>query len=74
MKTYQIKGFLGGVFIFQTKNELRVWIDGAKHALWTFAINKDGEKYVGSGGKTFKQEMEILYAQYKEATDEDYEL
>lgn len=69
---YKIEGFLGGIFVFTTKEELRMWIDGAKHALWAFGVWKDGVVHVGSSGKTFKEAMEQLYQQYKEATGEDY--
>lgn len=74
MANYQITGFLGGIFLFYSKDDLRAWIDGAKHALWAFAINKDGQKFVGSGGKTFAEAVEELYNKYKEATGEDFNL
>lgn len=73
MEGYVVKGLLGGTFYFPTKNELRSWIAGVKHALYTFAYWKDGEMYVGASGKTYKEVMGELYSQYREATGEDYD-
>lgn len=71
--TYSVRGFLDTEFVFSTKEELRMWMDGAKHALYTFAHWHDGTMYVGSSGKTFRGAVEELHRNYKEATGEDYE-
>lgn len=71
MEGYTIKGFTGP-FYFLTKDELRLWIDGVLHGLFAFAHWKDGVMYVGTSGKTYKWAVEELYAQYKEATGEEY--
>lgn len=72
-KQYCIKGFLNTEFVFSTKEELRMWIDGAIHALYTFAHWENGTMYVGTSGKTFKKAVEELYINYKETTGQDYE-
>lgn len=72
-KPYTIIGFLGGVFVFHTKMELRSWIDGAKQALYAFAYSKDGVLYVGTTGRTYKTVLDDLFEQYQEVTGVSYE-
>lgn len=69
---YTIKGFLGDTHTFEYHENLHSWMEGALHALYSFAINKDGQLWVGSTGKTYKEAVEILHTQYKEATGKDY--
>lgn len=72
-KIVVITGYLGGKFVFADKDEARVWIQGIKHALWTFGHFQNGVVYVGTGGKTYKQAVEEIYAAYEAATGEPYE-
>lgn len=70
---YTINGFLGGVFVFSDIDALRTWIDGAKHALYAFAVNNNGCLNVGSTGTTYAKAVQTLYDQYKEATGKEWE-
>jgi len=73
LKMYTIKGITGGDFIFQTKEDLKVWLDGVKHALWAYGHWKESVLYVGTTGKTFKEAWAEMLLNYKLATGEDYE-
>lgn len=73
---YRMEGFVGGIFgtfNFSTKDELVAFMIGAEHALYTFAHWKDGVMYVGISGKTYKEAIQELRDQYKQATGEDYD-
>lgn len=67
------KGFCNTDFVFDTKEDLRKWIGGARHALWTFGWWKDGVVQVGTTGMTNEEAVAYLFEQYKIATGEDFE-
>jgi hypothetical protein len=49
-----------------TKSQLAAYREGYLYALWQFAWHKDGDTYVGSCGKTYRQAKAEFEDQYQE--------
>ena len=70
---FEIVGFMGGKFIFNSKEELRCWVSGALHSLYAFSHWKDGKMYVGTVNSEYTEVANSLMEVYKESTGEEFE-
>jgi hypothetical protein len=67
-----MKGFMSEYMLFETIEQLNAFMEGAEHALFTFAHYYDGVMQVGTTGTTYKSAKAQLRANYKVATGHEY--